>query len=104
MAVRDHRSRLGLGRIDPSIRRAHINALRVGLDPGTQARHCELYRRKAGEFPDGRKSMDETQWWIIDIIGPAILLIVLIWLVMRRRSNSTSTTTEAGTREVYREE
>ena len=25
------------------------------LDPGTQARHCELYRRKTGEFPDGRK-------------------------------------------------
>ncbi len=48
--------------------------------------------------------MDETQWWIIDIIAPAILLIVLIWLVMRRRSNRTDSKTEAGTREVYREE
>ena len=42
--------------------------------------------------------------WVMDIIGPAILLIVLIWLVMRRRSNRTDNRTEAGTREVYREE
>ena len=42
--------------------------------------------------------------WVMDIIGPAILLIVLIWLVMRRRSNRTDSRTEAGTREVYREE
>ena len=48
--------------------------------------------------------MDETQWWIIDIIAPAILLIVLIWLVVRRRSHRTDSKTEAGTREVYREE
>jgi len=48
--------------------------------------------------------MDETQWWIIDIIAPAILLIVLIWLVMRRGSNRTDSTTEAGTRDLYREE
>ena len=42
--------------------------------------------------------------WIMDVIGPAILLIVLIWLVMRRRSNRSDDRTEAGTREVYREE
>jgi len=48
--------------------------------------------------------MDEVQWWIIDIVGPAILLIALIWLVMRRGSNRTSADTEAGTRELYREE
>ena len=48
--------------------------------------------------------MDETQFWIISIIGPAILLIVLIWLVMRGRSNRTTETTEQGTREVYSEE
>jgi hypothetical protein len=40
----------------------------------------------------------------MDIIGPAILLILLIWLVMRRRSNRTSDQTEAGTRDVYAEE
>ena len=48
--------------------------------------------------------MDEGAWWIIDIIGPAILLIVLIWLVMRRRSNWSSGETEAGTRNLYAEE
>jgi hypothetical protein len=42
--------------------------------------------------------------WVMDIIAPAILLIVLIWLVMRSRSNRTDDRTEAGTREVYREE
>ena len=42
--------------------------------------------------------------WIMDIIGPAILLIVLIWLVIRVRSNRTSDRTEAGTRDLYREE
>ena len=48
--------------------------------------------------------MEETQFWIIDVIGPAILLIVLIWLVVRVRSNRTTERTEAGTREVYAEE
>ena len=48
--------------------------------------------------------MDETSWWIIDIIGPAILLIILVWLVMRRRSNRTTGHTEAGTRNLYAEE
>ena len=48
--------------------------------------------------------MDEAQYWIISVIGPAILLIVLIWLVMRGRSNRTTDTTEQGTREVYSEE
>jgi di/tricarboxylate transporter len=42
--------------------------------------------------------------WIMDIIAPAILLIALIWLVLRTRSNRTDNRTEAGTREVYREE
>ena len=56
--------------------------------------------------------MDETSWWIIDIIGPAILLIILVWLVMRRRSNrserelsqGTGDGTEAATRDLYAEE
>ena len=48
--------------------------------------------------------MDETSWWIIDIIGPAILLLILVWLVMRRRSNRTTGETEAGTRDLYAEE
>ena len=48
--------------------------------------------------------MDESMCGIMTILGPAILLVALIWLVMRRRSNRTDSTTEAGTREVYREE
>jgi hypothetical protein len=53
--------------------------------------------------------MDETQWGIVDILGPALLLIVLIWLVMRSRRRPGQTTdtterTEQGTRNVYREE
>ena len=48
--------------------------------------------------------MDEASWWIIDIVGPVILLIVLVWLVMRRRSNRSSGETEAGTRDLYVEE
>jgi len=44
------------------------------------------------------------QWWIIDVVGPAILLIILVWLVMNRRSNRTTDTTERATRDVYREE
>ena len=48
--------------------------------------------------------MDETQWWIIDIVGPAILLIVLIWLVMHRRSTGKTGRTEQATHDLYREE
>lgn len=48
--------------------------------------------------------MGHPEAWIMDIIGPAILLIVLIWLVMHRRSNRTDDRTDAGTRQVYREE
>jgi hypothetical protein len=48
--------------------------------------------------------MDNSMVALIEIVGPAILLIVLIWLVMRRRSNRTTRETERGTRDVYREE
>ena len=48
--------------------------------------------------------MDESLWSIIDIVGPAVLLIALIWLVMRRRSTGKTGRTEQATREVYREE
>ena len=48
--------------------------------------------------------MDVTQWWIIDIVLPAILLIVLIWLVMKRRSTGKTGRTEQATHELYREE
>ena len=51
--------------------------------------------------------MDQANWWIMDIVGPAILLIVLIWLVIRVRSNKNdrdNQSAEQGTRDVYREE
>jgi hypothetical protein len=48
--------------------------------------------------------MDESLWWLMDIVGPLILLIILIWLVMRVRSNRSTVETEAGTRDAYAEE
>ena len=51
--------------------------------------------------------MDEVQWWIIDVVGPVILLIVLVWLVVRTRSSRddrANRRSEAGAREVYAEE
>ena len=51
--------------------------------------------------------MGQASWWVIDIVGPAILLIVLIWLVLRTRSNrddANDQRSEQGTRDLYREE
>ena len=51
--------------------------------------------------------MGHVNWWVMDIIGPAILLIVLIWLVMRTRSNRNdrdNQRSEKGARDVYAEE
>jgi len=51
--------------------------------------------------------MTEANFWIISIIGPAILLIVLIWLVIRVRTNRKEppmSETREGTRELYAEE
>ena len=48
--------------------------------------------------------MDESLWWLMDIVGPAILLIALIWLVMRRRSTGKTGRTEQATRDLYAEE
>jgi uncharacterized membrane protein len=51
--------------------------------------------------------MDETMWTIMDIVGPAILLVLLIWVVLRqrrRKGEAPEDVTERGTREVYAEE
>ena len=51
--------------------------------------------------------MDETTLWILEIIAPAVLLIVLVWLVIKVRSNRDSASNrraEEGTRELYAEE
>ena len=45
--------------------------------------------------------------WVMDIVLPAILLIVLIWLVIKVRSNRDTPANrraEKGTRELYAEE
>ena len=51
--------------------------------------------------------MGHAEAWIMDIIAPAILLIILIWLVIRVRSNrntGANRRAEEGTRELYAEE
>jgi hypothetical protein len=51
--------------------------------------------------------MDVAQFWIISVVGPAILLIVLIWLVIKRGSNRRPGDTDgtaAATRQLYAEE
>jgi len=48
--------------------------------------------------------MDEAQWGIVNILGPAVLLIALVWLVMRKRSTGKTGRTEQATRDLYREE
>ena len=52
--------------------------------------------------------MDETQWALMDIVGPLILLVLLGWLAFRwgrKRSGSVEDQrAEQGTREVYAEE
>ena len=48
--------------------------------------------------------MDEVWWWIMDVVGPVILLIALVWLVFLRRSNRTDETTYKGTKAEYADE
>ena len=48
--------------------------------------------------------MDESLVGIMEILGPAILLIVLIWLVVRRGSTGKTGRTEQATDELYAEE
>ena len=48
--------------------------------------------------------MDESLLGIMEILGPVILLIVLLWLVMRRGSTGKTGRTEQATHELYRKE
>ena len=48
--------------------------------------------------------MGQANWWVMDVVGPVILLIVLIWLVMRRRSTGKTGRTEQATHDLYAEE
>jgi membrane protein implicated in regulation of membrane protease activity len=51
--------------------------------------------------------MGHASLWVMEIIAPAILLIVLIWLVIRVRSSRegpSNRRAEEGTRELYADE
>jgi hypothetical protein len=48
--------------------------------------------------------MDGSLLGIMEIVGPAILLIVLLWLVLRRGSTGKSGRTEQATRDLYADE
>jgi membrane protein implicated in regulation of membrane protease activity len=51
--------------------------------------------------------MGQANWWVMDIVGPAILLVVLVWLVVRassKRGRGDKQRSEQGTRDLYREE
>ena len=51
--------------------------------------------------------MGHANLWVMEIVGPAILLIVLIWLVLRTRSSRNdrdNQRSEQGARDVYAEE
>ena len=48
--------------------------------------------------------MDESLVGIMEIVGPVILLIVLLWLVMQRRSTGKTGRTEQATRDGYADE
>ena len=48
--------------------------------------------------------MDLRLMGLMEIVGPAILLIVLIWLVMKRRSTGKTGRTEQATHDLYQEE
>ena len=48
--------------------------------------------------------MDESLLGVMEILGPVLLLIALIWLVMRNRSKDGTGGTEQATRNLYKEE
>jgi len=48
--------------------------------------------------------MDESMVGIMEIVGPILLLLALVWLVMQRRSSGKTGRTEQATRELYAEE
>jgi uncharacterized membrane protein len=51
--------------------------------------------------------MGQANWWLMDVVGPAILLIVLVWLVLRVRSSrneADNDSAEQGSRNVYADE
>jgi hypothetical protein len=50
--------------------------------------------------------MDETLLGLMEILGPIILLVLLVWVMLRnrKRSGPPKDVTEQATRDAYREE
>ena len=51
--------------------------------------------------------MDEFWWWLMDIVGPAILLVLLAWLAFwawRKRTPGDDARAEQATHRLYEEE
>jgi hypothetical protein len=48
--------------------------------------------------------MDETLLGMMEIVGPVILLVILLWLVLRGRSSGKSGRTEQATDQLYDQE
>jgi len=50
--------------------------------------------------------MDETLWGLMNIVGPLILLVLLIWVVLRarRKGEPPQDVTERATHDAYAEE
>ena len=50
--------------------------------------------------------MDETMVGLMEIVGPIILLVLLVWVVLRarRKGQPGNDVTDRGAREAYREE
>jgi hypothetical protein len=64
-------------------------------------------RRSGKDQQAGERAMDSGGWnWaIMDILLPAILIVVIAWAILRNRASRRSLDeTERGTREAYREE
>ena len=80
----------------------------VKADPEPK-RGIASYSEKSGRFRNCGDEDDETLWVLMNIIGPAILLILLVWLVLRSRRGKNQTVdttveTEAATRDEYADE
>ena len=50
--------------------------------------------------------MDETLWGLMNIVGPIILLVLLVWVVLRsrRKGEPPQDVTERATHDAYAEE
>ena len=50
--------------------------------------------------------MDETLWGLMNIVGPLILLVLLVWVVLRsrRKGEPPQDITERATHDAYAEE